>query len=494
MPPGAEDETVGLWMRKMGLDGDPRVRDLEYSERRALAYIASRSEACARGLVEHGTLARMRMPGSTREDQMPYVLALYDRLMQAGTRNIDSYFLRDFGLLCKTRCYVAGTIKEMACVADVATEAAGRGFRTHVSELLRVPQNVIPSELLARYRGRWPVISARDFQNICASAEVDARVSGDRLVEVKLQGGASSVFSRLRVETDREYVRKQVHALKLMAVAKGMGLRGVEFDLFCMAVNRSWLRMVKDVAEAMQVGVKVVLQRYDVVSPIVRLDTMPPPESKQRLDVRFPALRKPAARSEGVKTRWGVERDDLAYMLHFVQDEGVRRRVRRSPAAFTRHIGERVWDIMGELKSAVELHFSLLRQLGRNTDDLGNWMTSWNAISGSIGGDCRMEQECARKIALLASGVKGLVEDDEELFEELKEMDDKDGDEEGGGSSISVPPHAEYRFSPPEAQLISGMSIGASPRHTGSPFFSGALSAAGFPAFIGVLKPIFPVF
>lgn len=430
-PPGApggksspdEKDIVDRWIRELGFGRDPRVASLGPTERRTLARIASRNRGNALVLVENKTLQNLSLPGVKATDQLPLVLTLYDRLERAGVVNNGLYFSNSTSLASDRESELAGVIQEMAFIAVVAEHAAVNGYETKAAIRVDVPQRLLhdvegmlPSDL--------PRISPQIRQRMSEWAEVDGYVVGDRIVEVKLRGRGKTFFTREEKDDDEGFVREQLQALKLLAVAKRDGLRGVEFALFGHDVDRRWLSMVDEAAKKLSVGIQVVLYPHGRGDETVLIDTMPEMERRDTpvfvelapLTPPPEAKRKPSRR----EIEWGVE--DFKYidfMLHFVSEPAVRKKAEDSPRNFhkaVRHIHAQA--ILNGLRTAVAAHFEALGALEAEQERAKQrWLKSLADVGDQLRhqGDS-IGVELARHLAAFAMGVAKLTGENEDIM------------------------------------------------------------------------------
>lgn len=403
-----------MWMKELGVASDPRVKALNAQERLELARIASRNRRHAIGLVENRALINLHLPGVRETDQLGLVLTILDRLEHVGLANNGAYFADDKLFSVKPH-ELAGLITEMSYLAIVAEHAAINGLRTAASRRTAVPWESLPSGLLSELSAGWPRLSPAILSRLRARAEIDGYVIGDRIVEVKLRGRGRVPYSRMDEGDDETYVNEQLQALKLMAIAKRDGLRGVEFALFAEEVDEGWVRMVRTASERIGVGVQIFLHRGPEAVDQV-LDTMP--EMVRRgapIVVTLPPLSPPPEKRRVTKAEeeWRVPSDDVEFMLGFIaSDKRVRSQAEKNPQGFSHHVRPaHAKEILDGYQGTLDLHFDAQDQRGPR---VGQSRREWGERLRTVGAQVmgrgnRLSVENARAMGALGAEIRAFV-------------------------------------------------------------------------------------
>lgn len=433
-PPGGGDPSnekavVELWLKELDIDREPRVKALGFTEQRALVLIASRNRGYALGLVNNRTLENLNLPGVRGTDQLALVLTLYDRLERAGVMNNGAYFSNGLNLLSDREYELAGIIQEMAFVGAVAENAAVNGYHTQASEYSDVPARILHEEL-EFLPDDLPRISDATLQRIAGRAQIDGYVVGDRIVEVKLRARKKVVYSREDARDDESYVSEQYQALKLLAVAKRDGLRGVEFALFGTAVDDDWVDMVQRASTKIGVGVQIVLYPpsgdvQEVLNTMPEMERRSTPVNVEQSPIRPPKVERKYSQRE---LEWGggvgIDFEAVRYMLSFVSEPKVRKQAEGNPRVFHKAIRSRhAREILDGFRRTIEGHFTVLGELTpRQEETRERWRRSWGELNGVVShvGDT-VGVENARRMAMMAQGLLHLTREDKDAHVRLVE-------------------------------------------------------------------------
>ncbi|MBF0107088.1 MAG: hypothetical protein HQM16_17395 [Deltaproteobacteria bacterium] len=391
--PLADHELIEAWLKAMGVNNDDRVKALGFPQRMALARLASEDLDTARLLVESAPLRELPVTGFEGLDQLSVVLTMFARLMQSGVGGLGQAFLTDRTLLSINSSDIRGALKEISYSTVVAENAALNGYDTIVAGRRDVPWHLVPEALLTSLEKAWPKIDRELFKKIKERAEIDTHVVGDRLVEVKSRVTDDPVYSLKDSHgNDATYVRSQLQSLKLLAIAKGEGLRGVEFALFAQAVDPQWLSMTINAAKQMGMGLCVTLYIPGRMAHQTLVDTMPVMIPRTPLVVRLPNLLLPEIQQDN---DWGVSSEAVEFMLGFISESKVRSAASGGPTPFHKAVRTPMSKaIMAGFKKAIDDHFAkLLRGLDDDTrqteqqrisEEQHRWMKKWGFLNKRV--------------------------------------------------------------------------------------------------------------
>ncbi len=340
-------------MRELGLSGDRRIAPLEFSQRETLARLASFNKGNAKALVENAALQGMLgLPWITQTDWLGFALDLFGRLIDADVEGVAK-FLGHFGLLSLKESVIAGTLQEMRHTADLAEREAPLGNRVLARQGVDVPWHLIPSDLRRELRQQFNSMVTQMYEFLTSVTEIDAVVSGDRLVEVKMQR-SGAVFGPIpSIQSERECFLHEAQVLKLLAVAKDLDLRGVEFALYGDKIYPGWVEHTIYVAERMRVGLKIHLNVHgDYNGRVIHDSFLERGEQGEPFVPDVPALLPPPRRHDAL----AVEADDYLFLAQWIRDDGVRTKAGRKRRYFKYILRDHLDEILDGMMEVVAGH------------------------------------------------------------------------------------------------------------------------------------------
>ena len=429
LPPeigAVELEHAQRWLRELNLLKHPSVAFLSPPARVALARIGIMKRAWAKGLLDSTALDILRY-GSTQEcNALGHALELAETLVR---RNIDIavYFRDAVGLLSPDIRSVKGTMAEMFYVAAIAEAEERRGYGISARVKRDVPWGLIPSSFLASVREQFPEFARTypNFMNPQPITEVDAVVMGDRLVEIKSRARGERIVVDNRASLMAGEYADLLNPAKLFAIAKRDRLRGVEFLLSMETMDEGWGETIAEIAEQMEVGVRVLFASRIEGEPQVLLDTMRPQQLRgAALLFRTPELPPLPEQQEGLSP------EERAWLAQWVPDVNARRKAAAKSRFFSEQVLQRYADVIARgMAEAVTTHYGVL-ELFELFDAEGqkDFLRRARFLADSAGAGS--SKELLQNLVSFGLQVRQLTEDDEELARGLARL---------GGSGLRSP-------------------------------------------------------